>query len=342
MKYITFAVPAYNSEAYLERCIDTLLPFVFDAEIVIINDGSSDQTLNIAKKYQNKYPNDIVIIDKENGGHGSGVNEGLAHAKGLYYKVIDSDDWIDIEAFNVLLNQIKAHVAEGQEADLYFTNFTYNHFEDQTYFVRDYNRNFPKDQFFDWTKTKKKFKYSATILMHALYYKTSVLRKSKINLPHHTFYVDNIFVFEPLSYASKLFYLDISVYQYFIGRADQSITQENICKNYKQQIRVMKHMIQSYKLSDIEVMPIGLKRYMKHHLTAMMIITQMFTVSRYSDERKKDLDELWVFIKNSDSQMYKFLRYKGYNTAVNFLSFKLKKFVMVKGYRVIRKKVKLG
>ena len=98
MKLITVTIPCYNSEAYMSKAIDSLIPFIEDVEIVIVNDGSKDNTIKIANEYKAKYPKDIVVIDKENGGHGSGVNAGLKVAKGLYYKVLDSDDWIDHDA----------------------------------------------------------------------------------------------------------------------------------------------------------------------------------------------------------------------------------------------------
>src|SRR5690554_2632255 len=110
MKLITFAVPSYNSQDYLHKCIESLLLAGNECEIIIINDGSTDNTLKIAKDYQNKYPNIIKVIDKENGGHGSGVNSGLKAASGLYFKVVDSDDWADAEGLKTLINTIKSHL----------------------------------------------------------------------------------------------------------------------------------------------------------------------------------------------------------------------------------------
>lgn len=98
MKLISFAIPSYNSENYLSHCVDTLLTGKDEVEIIIINDGSKDNTLKIAKEYEKKYPNIVKAIDKKNGGHGSGVNKGLELATGLYYKVVDSDDWVNEES----------------------------------------------------------------------------------------------------------------------------------------------------------------------------------------------------------------------------------------------------
>ena len=90
MKYITFAVPCYNSQDYMRRCVDSLLAGGRDVEIILINDGSSDDTGRIADEYQLRYPDIVRAVHKPNGGHGSGVNKGLELARGLYYKVVDS------------------------------------------------------------------------------------------------------------------------------------------------------------------------------------------------------------------------------------------------------------
>ena len=84
MKLISFAVPSYNSQEYMRNCIDSLLTGGNDVEVIIVNDGSKDDTLKIANGYAEEYPDIVKVIDKENGGHGSGVNAGLNLASGLY------------------------------------------------------------------------------------------------------------------------------------------------------------------------------------------------------------------------------------------------------------------
>ena len=108
MKYITFTIPCYNSENYMRRCVDSLLVGGEDVEILIIDDGSSDRTGAIADEYEMLYPNIVKAVHKPNGGHGSGVNKGLELAHGLYYKVVDSDDWFDHDAYLKMLDKIKS------------------------------------------------------------------------------------------------------------------------------------------------------------------------------------------------------------------------------------------
>ncbi len=342
MKLISFVVPSYNSEGYLHRAIDSLLFDLEQVEIIIVNDGSKDRTIDIANDYMAKYPDVVKVVDKENGGHGSGINAGLKIATGKYFKVVDSDDWLDVENAKELLEKMNSHISEGNEVDLYVMNFEYEKLSEGTSYVRSYAKNFPTDKIIDWNHIKRKFKYSSTMLMHALIYKTEVLRSCGLLLPEHTFYVDNIVAYQPLPEVKSLYYMDKVIYHYFIGREDQSVTITNIVKRYEQQIRVFKEIMKFYTYDEIKHMQKGLKTYMLHNLTDMMIITQMFTTGDTSKKRKEDLKTLWHELKSYDKEMYYFLKYRSYNTIVTFLPFRLKGFIMTKSYLYLTKKIKLG
>jgi hypothetical protein len=178
--------------------------------------------------------------------------------------------------------------------------------------------------------------------MHAMTYRTEILREAQLRLPEHTFYVDNIFAYVPLPYTENLFYLPVGLYHYFIGRSDQSIQMHNFTKRYEQQIKVMKIMVDAHPYVLIARQKKGLKRYMKHCLSAIMMITQMFTMTEVTDERKAALRDLWTFTRKTDRHLYRFLRYRSMNVLVNFLPARIKRYVMVKGYLYLAKKIKLG
>lgn len=107
MKLLTITVPCFNSESYLKRCLDSLVMGGKDVEIIVVNDGSTDRTGEIAESYAKRFPDLVTAVHKENGGHGSGVNTGLRLASGKYFKVVDSDDWLEEDAYRELLKQIK-------------------------------------------------------------------------------------------------------------------------------------------------------------------------------------------------------------------------------------------
>ena len=125
MKYISFAIPCYNSEAYMDKAIESILKGGEDVEIIIVNDGSKDRTSEIAHQYEEKYPTIIKAVDKENGGHGDAVNTGLAHATGLYFKVVDSDDWVDESSLMNILETLHKLVDENQMIDMLVSNYVY-------------------------------------------------------------------------------------------------------------------------------------------------------------------------------------------------------------------------
>ena len=106
MKLLTFTVPCYNSEAYMEKCIRSLLTGGEDVEIIIVDDGSRDGTVAIADRFAAEYPTIIKAVHQENGGHGEAVNAGLRNATGLYFKVVDSDDWVNQEAYEKVLSTL--------------------------------------------------------------------------------------------------------------------------------------------------------------------------------------------------------------------------------------------
>ncbi len=341
MKLISFTVPCYNSEVYMRKCVDSILSGGDDVEIIIVNDGSHDGTIEIARDYERRFPDTVRVVDKENGGHGSGVNAGLRIATGLYYKVVDSDDWLDEAALKELLDTIKAHLQAGTLPDLYITDFVYFHAADNTSHVSSYEKKFPVRKLCNWDNVKK-FKYSHMLLMHALMYKRDKLIESETILPEHTFYVDNLFAYKPLPFMQSVFYLDVQLYQYLIGRDDQSVNRKNFVKRYEQQIKVMKCMIDSYSWIQLKNMPDGLRKYMWHALEVIMMNTLYFICAEYSPERKAALKDLWAHIKKRDKRMYKKLRHCSYTTIVNYLPYRLRGFIMGIGYDILCKKVKLG
>ena len=175
MKLLTITVPCYNSQDYMRRCIDSLLPGGDDVEIIIVDDGSTDSTGKIADEYAAAYPATVRVIHQKNGGHGEGLNTGILHATGLYFKVVDSDDWVDPESYREILHTLRSLCSGGCMLDLMISNFVYEKDGSKHKKVMRYNRILPRNQLFDWTETKN-FKIGKYILMHSVIYRTQLLR----------------------------------------------------------------------------------------------------------------------------------------------------------------------
>ena len=222
MKLLSIAIPCYNSQDYMAHCIESLLPGGEDVEILIVNDGSKDDTAKIADEYAAKYPTIVKAIHKENGGHGSAVNTGIENATGIYFKVVDSDDWVKEDAYLAILEKLRELTGGVDTLDLLISNFVYEKEGERRKKVMRYKHVLPEYRMFGWEDVGR-FHVGQYILMHSVIYRTKLLRECGLKLPEHTFYVDNIYVFEPLPYVRNMYYLDVNFYRYFIGRSDQSV-----------------------------------------------------------------------------------------------------------------------
>ena len=308
-KLITFAVPCYNSAAYMRHCIETLLSAGEQAEIILVDDGSTkDDTPAICDEYAAKYPTIVKAIHQENGGHGEGVNQGIRNATGLYYKVVDSDDWLDEAALRTVLAKLNTLTARGTAPDLMICNYVYEHVGDNTSHTVRYTNVFPQNRLFSWTHVGH-FRPDQNLLMHSVMYRTQVLRDCGMVLPKHTFYVDNIFVYQPLPFVKSMYYMDLDLYRYFIGRADQSVNESVMVKRVDQQLRVTRHMIDCQDLDALKGQK-KLRSYMLHYLSMMMAISDIFLLLDGSAAAKQKENELWAYLKaHTSAGVYRSIRY---------------------------------
>jgi glycosyltransferase involved in cell wall biosynthesis len=317
----------------MRHAIDTLLSGGDDMEIIIVNDGSKDDTEKIGLEYQEKYPSIVRVISQENGGHGEAVNTGLANATGLYFKVVDSDDWVSEKALSEILAKLKELIADGNSPDLFLANYVYEKVGAKRKKVIHYNRALPKNQIFTWDDIMH-FKQSQNILMHSAIYRTKLIKDCGLKLPKHTFYVDNIFVYQPLPYVKTMYYMDVNLYRYFIGRDDQSVNEKIMIKRIDQQLRVTKIMIESHNLAQIKSKK--LRNYMIKYLSMMMAICSVFLIKEGSDESIAKKEALWEYLKNYDKWLYKRIRSHILGRSMN-LPGKFGRRVVEVGYAITRK-----
>ena len=335
LKLITFAVPCYNSAAYMDHCIQTLLPAGEEAEIILIDDGSTDDTGAIADRWAAAYPDLVRVIHQENGGHGEGVNQGLRHAEGLYYKVVDSDDWLDEDALKALMDQLRASARREAPVDLFVCNYVYEHVSDGSHHVVRYKNALTPGKVLTWNEIGR-FRASQFMIMHAAVYRTQVLRDSGIVLPRHTFYVDNVFVYVPLPSVKTLCYLDIDLYRYFIGRADQSVTEENMMRRIDQQIRITRIMTDAHDLDAVALQSRRLARYMAHFLSIMLMICNIYLLKAGDPQSLEKRDRLWADLKAENPKLYRRMRYRSANVLF-LLPGRGGRAVILAMYRVLRK-----
>lgn len=308
MTLLTAVVPSYNAQVYMSRAIDSLLAGARRMEIVIVDDGSTDNTGAIADEYAAQFPDIVKVIHKPNGGHGSAVNAGLEVAKGKYLKVVDSDDWVDPYAYEVLFDTLQEWEEDGSQADLVITNFVYEKEGKHRKQAERYNSAMPANRLFGWGEVRK-FRPWQYMLMHSMLYRTEVLREAGLRLPEHSFYVDNIFAFSPLNKVDSLYYLDIDLYRYHVGREDQSVNERVMISRIDQQININKMMFQA--LSDdlrSGSIPSGLARYMRHYLGTITLVTSVLCSIDKSPELLEKKAALWDWMARRDPALEASLR----------------------------------
>ena len=343
-KIISFGIPCYNSAGYMRKCIDFLVAAGDEIEVIIVNDGSKDETSAIAHEYEKKFPNIVRVIDQENKGHGGAVMAALRAAEGEYYKVIDSDDWALTEDVLSYLDLIKQHRKEGIIIDLYISNYRYEHVTDGASFSMVYRKYVPQNKVITWNDIKD-FGIETYLLMHSLLYRREALLESGLNLPEHTYYVDNLYAYVPYPYMKTLYYYDIDFYHYLTGRFDQSVSPNVMFGKYKQQLVVARQLFHSYSLAELKKLPKRLYKYMWHDFTIVMIVTFLFTVGGKDNrkERKKDWYDFIKEMKAFDKKMYRKLRYRTPIFLTNILHpWSFASFVSKKLYYYYQGKKKLG
>ena len=317
----------------MERAVESVLKGGKDVEIIIVNDGSKDGTEEIGKRYEREYPDIVRVISQENGGHGEAVNTGLLHATGKYFKVVDSDDWLDEEALIQVLNQMKSFEEKDEEVDMFISNYVYEKVGAGHKKVIHYRNCLPQERIFGWNDLGH-FRVDQYILMHSVIYRTELLKLCQLRLPKHTFYVDNIYVYYPLPHVSTIYYLDVNLYRYYIGRDDQSVNEKNMIKRIDQQLFVNKTMIEMYEMRMIPNKK--LRNYMIKYLAIMMTVSSIICIRSKKEENLEKKKELWIYLKKKDYRTYFKIRYGILGQTMN-LPGKPGRKISFMGYSVMRR-----
>jgi glycosyltransferase involved in cell wall biosynthesis len=287
----------------MRKCIDSILT-QSNIEIIIVNDGSTDDTADIADEYQTRFPLNIKVVHQQNAGHGGAINAGLRNATGVYVKVVDSDDWVDADAFKKVIETLLSFPVYLRP-DLFVTNYVYEKAGKRRKTVIRYTKAFPENRAFKWEDSKR-FRKGSYLLMHALIYRLDVLKKCALQLPEKMFYVDNYYAYVPLAAVDTMYYLNVNLYRYFIGREGQSIHEQTMIRRIDQQLAVNRLLIEAVRPRNISS---DKKRaYLMHHLEIVTTVSSILLMREGSPESMEKKQALWQFIKEKDLAVYNGLR----------------------------------
>lgn len=313
MPILTVVVPAYNAEAYLHRA---LAPFTHVSEgaarhgieVIVVDDGSADGTARIAGEYARRHPHLFHVVSQANAGHGGAINTGIAQATGTYLKVLDADDWLDTTALEELLTTLATlHAAGG--VDAVFTDYVHDRVG-KTNRISRFDSVFPAGRVFGWDETER-FNKRQYLMMHAIVYRTEVVRASGLALPEHTFYVDNLYVVVPLALVRRMYYLPVELYHYFIGRADQSVNAEVMLRRVDQQLRVNRLALRALPAPasvTSGAMPAPLAAALMHYVGAICVVTSATLARGGEPAHLAARQEFWQDVKAESPWIYAMLR----------------------------------
>lgn len=236
-KILTIGIPVYNMEKYLDRCLSSVTDIrnLDDVEIIVVNDGSKDKSLEIARGYERKFPSSVRVIDKPNGGWGSGINRSISEATGKYYKSLDSDDWFDSANFELYVEELKK-----TDADMILTPYQEIDENDTLLVNRTYNESLTGKVMNLEDYINENGGFGKTI--HSITYRTALLKDNDIRV-WDKFYGDLDYINSPLPYVKTIFLSDKNIYRYLIGREGQSISVAGYRKHIDDYLNVCKKLI---------------------------------------------------------------------------------------------------
>lgn len=301
-KTLTVVVPSYNVESCLRRCTNSLLncESTADLEVIIVDDGSTDSTPALADSIAAISEGVIRVIHQKNKGHGGAVNAGIAAARGLYIKIVDADDWLDADAYAKVLSLLRTQAVQTSPVDMILTNYVYEKKAEDIQTVINYKHAIPAGRVLTWDDLRT-FYVNQYLLMHAIIYRTDILRESRTVLPEHTFYVDFIYAYQPLPYVKTMVYLNVDFYRYFIGRSGQSVEKETMIRRVDQLLRVNELMV--HVTPDKSTVSQGLYKYMIHFLSINCVVTSLFLILSRRKGNYALKDRMWEDLYNYSPQI---------------------------------------
>lgn len=244
MKTLSFIIPSYNCKAFLEKCITSMLhpELMEEMEIIVVNDGSVDETPEIAGEFVKKYPNTVRLINQENKGHGGALNTGCAAAEGKYLKIIDADDWVETDNLPAFVAALK-----DCSSDVVLTHhYTRDISTGEVRHWKSYPEAFSKSYTLEQIMTAPQ-NFDRSLTFHGITYRRDFYQSIGIRLSEKVFYEDHEFATFACAYAKSVTALDLFIYDYRIGDVQQSVSDANQLKRLSHMETVLKRFLTEYQ-----------------------------------------------------------------------------------------------
>lgn len=308
-KVLSIIIPAYNAEPFLDKCLKSFLvreDLLEKLQIIVVNDGSPDKSSEIAKGYMTKYPGIYEVIDKENGGHGSGINVGARHAVGKYFKVIDADDWVDTNEFEKFIEKLLQCDADAVISDYR----TYDIRNGETVLHRAFTGD--TEHYYNLNEVMEHWlEVEWGMTFHGVTYRTEFYREQNYQLVEKVFYEDQEYATVPMSRAKTIYFTGLCVYVYRIGDVNQSVAGENQVKRLSHLETVIRKVLEQEK-RKCEMAEGGEVYWRKK---TAMIVTSYYQIALLKNKNKKDgrklVGELNQMLQHDGADIYAVVAKKG-------------------------------
>lgn len=318
-KLLTVVVPSYNVENTLSETLDSLLnagSFLDQLDILVINDGSKDSTEHIALEYETRFPDIVKCVTKKNGGHGSTINRGIEIGRGKYFRVVDGDDWVDVDTWKSFLSKLA-----NCNSDVVVSNYSE---------VDNDTREREEKDVAGSIQYCKEFSFSevcdrVSIPMHAMTFRTRILSNNHIKLDEHCFYVDMEYILLPIPFVQTIIFLPEYVYLYRVAQENQSISSKGWSLHRNDHLKVTKRLLSEFQSLGDEVDDSN-KNYIRRRITqsleARFRLGFMFSNDILKDflNEQKDFDAFLLenypsfYDDSNKSFIVKSVRKSGYST----------------------------
>lgn len=280
---LTVCVPVYNMEKLLERCLSTLLAGddLEGLEVLVIDDGSKDRSLAVARRFEARFPGVVRVIAKENGGHGSVINRGLAEARGRYFRLVDSDDWVDEVAFSTFLRRIRTETVDVVLTDYAEDRAHLPHLQEtETYanIVPDVEQ--PFDMLAD---PQFGFRSWGPVLASATF-RLEPLRRAGMRVDEGIPYVDMEYSALSLTHLQTARYYPLSIYRYFLGRPDQTVERASFEKKHPFHEQVIFRIAEYLETTELSA---ARKAYLRARILGPMIDAHRRILGEWLDDAEK-------------------------------------------------------